>query len=566
MDAGPHSKTCADAVSGVCHCDCHGAQHGIKFSRGLDRHGPDVTISRRSSGGGFQVARADGLPPGGGTREERVERHAQAVTVASNRPADVADVAPAEPAAAPTPAMNAADRQRVRNAVEDHAAQYHGGPMRLDRADAARYVTEGHLHDVAARNGFGATWEEAARVINERPDVLERDNGARADARTAASRDANVRAAAALRDGNGAEARRIIDEAAAADPDYQAGGRSWDDLRAIVDRRTGPDPGAPATPAAPEYSRQQQRLVDFADAMERHAERGNNPFGPRVDTLAEYNRIHGYPREHYDALTPEDRARVAAALDAAHTSNRNSADVQNRIGETIERLTDRPVPRATTPPPRHVQEVLDAQEGRRRGTTLPASMAYAQINRDQYEQHFSPEQRARAVSQLREIRSGMRDDAPDRPGVDRVIRDLESIDRPAQVEVRTNPQAERVAAAEHELTEARAALAGLDGTPGTSSMRGKQHGQRVDANVRRAAQLADRVQRAERALAAAREQGDRPTSTPAAVTPERLANAKFVKTRYGWYEVVKVNKSSVKVRAAPGMDDRIPIGRITEVR
>lgn len=195
-----------------------------------------------------------------------------------------------------------------------------------------------------------------------------------------------------------------------------------------------------------EYSTAAQRLVGFADAMQRHRERrSGDPFAPKVDVLGEFNRIGATPRERFDELSPADRARVNAGLDTIHASYRTSAEMQNRIAGATEAITGRQVPRAVVPPPRHVQEVLDVVEGRRRTTVLPASMAYAQISRDQYERHFTPEQRARIAGQLRDIRSRMSPDARDRPGVERVLADLDSIDRTTAVQVRSTPRRRRPA-------------------------------------------------------------------------------------------------------------------------
>jgi hypothetical protein len=114
-----------------------------------------------------------------------------------------------------------------------------------------------------------------------------------------------------------------------------------------------------------------------------------------------------------------------------------------------------------------------------------------------------------------------------------------------------------------ELDQAREALANLDGTPGTSSMRGKVHGQRIDANVARAARLSATVTRLEQELAALRKGPDGSSTAP---TPDAIAAASFVRTKYGWYEVVKANRCSVKVKAAPGMDDLIAHRKILEAR
>ena len=75
-DHGPHSHVCSSAEGGVCHCDCHGARHGVAHvPGGRVRHDPekDVRITRiHKPGGGFRVTdRKTGLPPGGGTPDEK---------------------------------------------------------------------------------------------------------------------------------------------------------------------------------------------------------------------------------------------------------------------------------------------------------------------------------------------------------------------------------------------------------------------------------------------------------------------------------------------------------------
>lgn len=85
MDHGPHSRECATAEGGECHCQCHGRQHGIAHTPHARRpgatHSNDVTITREGSH--YRVTGSNGLPPGGGTREERVRARAERVSTAS---------------------------------------------------------------------------------------------------------------------------------------------------------------------------------------------------------------------------------------------------------------------------------------------------------------------------------------------------------------------------------------------------------------------------------------------------------------------------------------------------
>lgn len=129
----------------------------------------------------------------------------------------------------------------------------------------------------------------------------------------------------------------------------------------------------------------------------------------------------------------------------------------------------------------------------------------------------------------------------------------------------TPAHAERIAAKEAELAAARGALDAVYSQPaGTSRMRGKQHGVRVDAQIRRGAALSETVQRLGRELDALRRQGTGPASAPLDLA--RLPVARYVRTRHGWYEVVKVNRVTVKVQVDPGWDDLIKIGKILEIR
>lgn len=125
-------------------------------------------------------------------------------------------------------------------------------------------------------------------------------------------------------------------------------------------------------------------------------------------------------------------------------------------------------------------------------------------------------------------------------------------------------RAAALAAKEAELAQAVKALEDFDYRP-SGNTRTKASSQRTNAAIRRAADLASAMRRLEREVAALRKPA--PPAVPAGgFTPEQLAAAKFIRTRYGWYEVAKVNKKSVKVKAAPGWDDTIPVKRILEVR
>ena len=135
--------------------------------------------------------------------------------------------------------FSAAEQAQIRQAAEDHAGRYFGGPLGLGRDDAARYVAEGHLGDVCDRHGLAAVWREVSHFIDQHPRVLDQrlsDDELRqrqAD-RSAQAAELSRQAAAAFRAGDADRALALIDEGEQTCPGYRAGLRSWDDLRARV--------------------------------------------------------------------------------------------------------------------------------------------------------------------------------------------------------------------------------------------------------------------------------------------------------------------------------------------
>lgn len=124
--------------------------------------------------------------------------------------------------------------------------------------------------------------------------------------------------------------------------------------------------------------------------------------------------------------------------------------------------------------------------------------------------------------------------------------------------------ADLIAAKEAELAAAQAAMvANFDRPIGGSSKR-KSFGVRVDASIRRGAELAEKVRRLEQEIAGMKRRAALVELPP--VTPEALASAKAIRTDVGWYRVVKVNRVTVKVVVDPGWDDLIKISKILEVR
>ncbi len=124
---------------------------------------------------------------------------------------------------------------------------------------------------------------------------------------------------------------------------------------------------------------------------------------------------------------------------------------------------------------------------------------------------------------------------------------------------------ERIAAKEKELEAAKAAFyANCNRRVGCTNMRSKQHGRRINAQLKLAGEQRRTITRLERELEGLRRQATRPA--PAPLDLSRLPYAEFIRTDAGWYEVVKVNKATVKVVNTPGMDDLIKIRKILEIR
>jgi hypothetical protein len=140
-----------------------------------------------------------------------------------------------------------------------------------------------------------------------------------------------------------------------------------------------------------------------------------------------------------------------------------------------------------------------------------------------------------------------------------------ALEAPMSTTSTTTTWEERIAAKEQELAAATAAFHTEANRPaGCTNMRAKQHGRRIDAQLKRAGQLRTNMQRLERELAAMRQQASEPPRAPLDLT--RLPFAAFIRTDVGWYKVLKVNKVTVKVVNTPGMDDLIKISKIVEIR
>lgn len=165
---------------------------------------------------------------------------------------DAAAPAASTPAAADSP-FDALDQARIRNAVAEHAAGYHGGPLQLSQDDAARYVSEGHLGPLVSRHGLNAVWEAVAAEIARNPDSLVDNRKARSAEIRAKSEATAVRALEHFKAGELDEALAALAEGEAADPDFRSAGRghTWSSMRDAIQRKAAQREAAPAAAPAP---------------------------------------------------------------------------------------------------------------------------------------------------------------------------------------------------------------------------------------------------------------------------------------------------------------------------
>ncbi len=137
----------------------------------------------------------------------------------------------------------------------------------------------------------------------------------------------------------------------------------------------------------------------------------------------------------------------------------------------------------------------------------------------------------------------------------------------AAYEIRTRKPTlqEQIAAKEHELEAAKAAeMANFNRPVGWSKRGAKRHKTRIDAQLKAATRLREIRERIVRELEGLRGKVGQPE--PAPLDLARLPFAQFIRTRHGWYKVVRVNAKSVKVVVEPGMDDLVKVSKILEIR
>jgi len=105
----------------------------------------------------------------------------------------------------------------------------------------------------------------------------------------------------------------------------------------------------------------------------------------------------------------------------------------NSVTGRAPQLVDKSAPREAAPKrpgsdgyvPRHIKEVQDFLDGGR--APLPLSYLYGGVSKQSYRDHFTPQDRARVLSELRSISTRMSPEARDRPQVDAAIKALEEL-------------------------------------------------------------------------------------------------------------------------------------------
>ena len=122
-----------------------------------------------------------------------------------------------------------------------------------------------------------------------------------------------------------------------------------------------------------------------------------------------------------------------------------------------------------------------------------------------------------------------------------------------------------------ELEQARAALTAatpaFGGDPAMARLGPvalRQHHKRTDRELERYSAALQRVERLEWALSAATAR-EVETARVRLRAPD-VQGARFIRTRHGWHKVVRVNGATVTVEASHCLTERIPLGKVLEVR
>lgn len=92
----------------------------------------------------------------------------------------------------------------------------------------------------------------------------------------------------------------------------------------------------------------------------------------------------------------------------------------------------------------------------------------------------------------------------------------------------------------------------------------RTHRRRVETHARRTVEALERIASLEHRLALA-EHREAEAGRERLVT-DQVRGARFVRSRHGWHEVVRVNATSVTVRTEWSWDERIALGKVLEVR
>lgn len=150
------------------------------------------------------------------------------------------------------------------------------------------------------------------------------------------------------------------------------------------------------------------------------------PLAERGDDLSAFNRLSEYDRDTLDALPAATKAKALAAADRMF--DKGTRDVRERVNRLREKWGQ---PTAKVPvgaPSQQARQAMRALDGQ--STTLPYSMVLANVGEQELREKFTPGERAQMRALAAKILAGMREDAPDRKGLEKAVARLDTIDPP----------------------------------------------------------------------------------------------------------------------------------------
>jgi hypothetical protein len=212
------------------------------------------------------------------------------------------------------PRLTAREEAIIRNAVDDHAAGYYGGPLRLPKADVPRDIADGHLEDLEKLHGRDAIWAAVAEVIGSDENVLHRSHADRERLRVDRENRAEKcsrKALAAFQGSDYDQALTLVEQGELIDPLYRPNrserrpyGLSWSDIRAtIASRRDGGQ--AAAAPASPAPSGSSTTLpAAAAQPSAVPIDGGAGAGGGQPVTAAQLARLDTTPGAHVGTVAP----------------------------------------------------------------------------------------------------------------------------------------------------------------------------------------------------------------------------------------------------------------------